>query len=138
MSTSNKGHNCFIIFFKTREKYTLCIQYFICDPMGINGLTSFHVFIHVMPWETTLFFLNNFFILAYLFQIISLVGENRGCWVTLDRHIIFAVTRRYGVISLVGELGVVGRVTIGLLPSIAKFCKKKTFIFFFNHMSVII
>ena len=111
MSTSNMGYNYFIIFFKTREWYTSCIQYFICDPMVNNDWPHFFYPCNAMG-NNPIFLeqkhhLNNFLTLAYPFQIISLMAESwegkNNRVITLDPHISFVVTRRYGDISLVRE-----------------------------------
>jgi hypothetical protein len=63
-------HNCFIIFLQNKRKIYFMYSILYMYPMVNNGLTLFLFFIHVMPWETTLFFLelkqhiNNFLILA--------------------------------------------------------------------------
>jgi hypothetical protein len=63
-------HNCFIIFLQNKRTIYFMHSILYMYPMVNNGLTSFLFFIHVMPWETTLFFLeqkqhiNKFLILA--------------------------------------------------------------------------
>lgn len=69
MSTSNKDHMYFVVFFfNTRERYASCIQYFICGPMRNWTNNVISVFMHIYIYSP------NVSICSYIYSI-----SNRLC-----------------------------------------------------------